>query len=220
MPAGSARQVPPILPAGRQFVENVLPAVDNRRCAARTVGDPKLPAPLLTDGEIAELLADRKPLPKDAKSRLMRFRKLKRIRRLQARLIVVGQSGREFEIRAQISRPNLRNRFTVRVLYVAARIRGGVELIRVCGWHQQHTNFLKQTAEQPVRVIPRNTCHVHTRSERYDGHDNAKAMQYAEPSDEFECVGTALEFVFYRFGFYFPGDFDSPYPLFEERDDK
>lgn len=171
---------------------------------------------LLTESDIAALLAEPKALPRNAATVLKRLRRLKRIRRLQSRLVVAGQSGRRFELLALKPVSPDSKKFTIHVRLRKSR-RRYTPLIRLCGPGSRHTNFLEASAGEGVQTIPHGTCHIHRITERYQRISPDKAMQYAEPTNEFDSFESAVEFVLYRYGFYMPIDpYRTRYPLFGE----
>lgn len=161
---------------------------------------------MLTDSEIAGLLAEPKALTEKG------IRRLKNPKRLvsRSRRSVVrckGESGKLFSIMASLG-PNVR--FSVHVRYHLSGKRIPITLIRCNGPHGPHVNVLERTR------IPARVCHIHLLTERYQhAGPQRKSLTYAEQTGEYRSFATAVDHVCNSYGFYFE-DHDNNYPLLPE----
>jgi hypothetical protein len=175
---------------------------------------------VLTTPEIAELIAEPKPLACNAVQILLAPRKSKRkgVRRdRRAKVFCEGAAGHKFEITVRLSEHEHNpHDFSVLVRYHPVGTRP-VLLLRCNGWHAPHDNQIEKRERHGIRKIPANTFHVHRLTERYQRF--GKPDGYAEPTDEYGGFQGAVEFVCENFGFYLE---DDPYgrgtrrPLFHK----
>ena len=146
----------------------------------------------LTDDEIAQLIAVRKPVSSDLAS----WAKLRSKRGHDERdFTVTADDGSEFRVYLRQSRYN-RLDFSVILAY---RIPGSTEwfrLRRYNGRHGEHSNKIEGGA-------PFYAYHVHTATERYQelGMDEDG---YAEPTDRFSDLQSALQCMLQECGFEVP----------------
>jgi hypothetical protein len=169
---------------------------------------------VLTDQEIAELLAESKPLPGDAKATLLRLRALKKIRDGRSRLTVRGKTGRKYQIEVLSARSEMEPcKFRINIKYLVPHTRP-LYLVR-CEGYGAHTNTIERKARTGIQKIPPRQCHIHTITERYQL--AGKPLGYAEPTNEYDSLETAVDFVCYSFGFHFTGmkNYPSAHPLFD-----
>lgn len=146
----------------------------------------------LTDAEVAELLADPKPLPRNFRRRLQLRRKRNRPSERYAKLDIESESGRRYRLWVK-ENTRITNNFSVGLLYLPST-GAKVELLRCNGFHQEHRNRIEGT------VIAVDTPHIHHRTERYQAVN--KPLHYAKVAYEYRDRKSALNFVARNFGFY------------------
>lgn len=167
-------------------------------------------AAILTDNEIALLLADPKPLYLKQIAALKRPRKGIRPTETQVAIDVDSSKGRRFRLIAKkmTKRPN---GFSIIMAYL---LHGKyTNLIRCNGFHKEHTNEIEKRNRIGVQVIPANTCHVHILTERYQL--EGLGENYAVPTMEYTCFSDAIDYFCENFGCYRrEGGYTKEYPLF------
>lgn len=144
---------------------------------------------VLTDDEIARLLAEPKPLPANWQSRLAPKPKADRSY-TQRELDLRGDSGGEYRIVIRGSQLN-RNDFSIILVYKDA---DGTtyRLTRFNGRHpSQHSNKWEK-ARKAANATFRNRYHIHYATERYqiEGYD---IDGYAEVTEEYDSFESALD---------------------------
>lgn len=146
-------------------------------------------ARVLTDTEIAELLAEAKPLPTNWQSRLAVRPKANKSfthRELDAQ----GSEGRKFRV---IIRGNSVNIMDFSLILVFCDADGSVyRLVRFNGRHSsQHTNKWEKARNLPNSTF-RNRFHIHMATERYQlaGYE---IDGYAEVTDRYDSLGSAVQ---------------------------
>lgn len=144
------------------------------------------------DDEIAELLAEPKPLPKNWHS-LLRLKPKHGHR--EAELTVQGDAGNVFRLIIRQSNFNVLD-FSVILAYCPANSTQLFRLRRYNGRHE-HTNQIE--AERF------HAFHIHEATERYQ-ELGAKEEAYAQPTDRFSDIHGALECLFEDCMFVTPGD--------------
>jgi hypothetical protein len=154
-------------------------------------------ARIITDSQITELLAVRKPVPgrllKNLKHRLRPVN-----RSMVADTTIRSDDGRTFVIAGRRSAVDV-CRFSIRLsVYWARR---WINLIRCNGLHGEHRNLLEMRSGDGVPVVPKDTFHVHYATERYQLFDK-DAEYYAEPTDEYYSYEGAVEYLCQNFGCY------------------
>lgn len=170
---------------------------------------------LLSESQIAEIFADRKPLTHKAKARLAAPRRRKGRRRSVAVAIVKSKSQRKYRIESSLAGSHPM-KFTIMVWWLPPR-RSRIHLLKLCGHHAAHTNTLERRARRGVQRIPANCCHVHWITERYQRFSREQGCQYAEPCSAYDSLKSAIEYLGYHYGFYDPeSSWDSRYPLWSE----
>jgi len=147
---------------------------------------------VLTDNEIAELLAEAKPLPANWGSRLT-VRAKADSTFTHRELDVAGAAGRKYRI---VIRGNTLNPLDFSLILVFRDQDGSdYRLVRFNGRHpSQHTNKWEKSRKLPNATF-RNRFHIHRATERYqlEGYD---IEGYAEATDLYDSFETALrEFV-------------------------
>ena len=151
---------------------------------------------VLTDAQIANLLADRKPISAAKMRKLKEQLKAKPNdrRELVQSVETRGQNGTIYHIGVRRKIDNDMD-FSVRLsIYWRKR---WINLVRCNGHHGPHNNHLERgTADGK---IPANTCHIHQATERYQlaGRD---AEYFAQPSNSYHSFSSAVEFLCTHFG--------------------
>ena len=132
-----------------------------------------------TDAEIAQLLAEPKPLPDDYQARLQLR---PRSGHERAELDVRTPSGNRFRI---LLRQNMRNALDFSAIIAHAPPNSNLffRLRRYNGRSHEHTNRIEGTTFYDV--------HIHVATERYQAL-GAKEESFAEPSDRFADLRGAL----------------------------
>ena len=133
----------------------------------------------LTEAEIAQLLAEPKPLPDDYQARLQLR---PRSGHERAELDVPAPSGNRFRI---LLRQNMRNAldFSAIVAHAPSNSNLLFRLRRYNGRSHEHTNRLEGTTFYDF--------HIHTATERYQ-ELGAKEDSFAQPTDRFADLRGAL----------------------------
>src|SRR4051812_18625438 len=105
---------------------------------------------ILTEAEIEDLLAERKPITRLQVSILNSPRKLKHKRELWSQVHLIGEKGRKYIAAVRWSIKDDQS-FSI----ILARGKGRLNLIRCNGFHAAHSNILEKN------LIPADTCHIH-----------------------------------------------------------
>jgi len=174
---------------------------------------------VLRDAEIAQFLAEAKPITRAQIHRLLTPREPRRRgarKDRRASVVCRGASGNKFVAFTRWYRENEFNPhdFSVGLLYVPPGGKG-IILLRCNGWHGPHTNRLEKSAQSKNSKIPANTFHVHRITERYQ--EEKRVENYAEATDEFFSFASALHYMIDAFGFVVSDDpfgTGSQHPLF------
>jgi hypothetical protein len=143
----------------------------------------------LTDGQINDLLKERKPLPKDFRNRLSAKPKSSR-KHIEAELTVRGVDDHKFILSIRRNTENITG-FSVILQYVEERTNKHYLLIRCNGRHE-HTN---QIENEKI-----NGFHIHMATERYLDLGNNNPG-YAVLTDEYTSYSGALDTMIRRYGF-------------------
>lgn len=146
----------------------------------------------LTDSQIRELLAERKPLPTDYMRRITP--KPKRGHKEQE-LDVTGKSGSQFRLIVRQSMLNPLD-FSVILAYLPPRTNRIFRLRRHNGRSHQHTNTIEGN-----RFVD---FHIHMATERYQQFGMEREDGYAEPTDRFSDLSGALKCLLRDAGFTIP----------------
>jgi hypothetical protein len=147
----------------------------------------------LTDQQIGQLLAERKPLPTDWRRRLTP--KPKR-GHSEVELEVVGADGSEFRVLLRRSNFNPLD-FSVILAY---RLPGSSQVLRLKrynGKSHEHRNPLEDQRFYDF--------HVHTATERYQSTGN-REDSFAEPTDRYADLESATQCLLQECGFDVPDD--------------
>lgn len=144
---------------------------------------------VLSDKEIAALLAERKPLPPNWRARLSVKPKANQAFQ-QREFDVTGDGEHEFRI---ILRRNELNRLDFSLVLKLVDADGAdYILVRFNGRHpSQHTNKWEKLKGLPNAAF-RNRFHVHRATERYQV-DGFEIDGYAEPIDNYDSFESAME---------------------------
>jgi hypothetical protein len=134
----------------------------------------------LSDQEIARLVSEPKPLPKNFKS-LMQLRTKKGHR--ERDLDVMGSNGNDFRIIQRQSESNILD-FSVILAYRPRQTNDLFLLRRYNGRSHEHTNSIE---EQTFYAF-----HIHQATERYQDL-GAKEASYAEPTNIYASIEQAFE---------------------------
>lgn len=148
-------------------------------------------AAILTDAEIQDVLADRKPITLAAVAKLRKPPLLKNHSQRSARVYITGSSGRKYVLGVRLSTARAMS-FTVRL----ALVRNGKEinLIRCNGHHGPHKNTLEMT------TIPANTFHIHVITERYQAFPGKDPEYFAQPTVAYNSFAGAVDYCSFKFG--------------------
>ncbi len=168
---------------------------------------------VLTDAEIAELLADEKRLPADWQQKLRLKQKAGQAFR-QRQMDIESVGGRRFEL---IVRTNTLNPldFSVILAYMEANTNHRYLLIRHNGKHpSDHTNKIEHRQGLDGNRF-RDRFHIHRATERYQI-AGLSIEGYAEPTAAYDSVESALAFMVRSYGFRTPDEGPS---LFSQKDD-
>lgn len=170
---------------------------------------------VLLEAEIAELLAEAKPLSKRYRVLLVPRKGkggLGNSAEKTRRLNLVGAKGNSFRIWVSVN-PLQPNDFSIGLVWIASKTEKH-DLVRCNGWHDEHPNKLERIK------IPANTCHIHLLTERYQLAKRTSRLGYAV--DASGCYGdfkTARDYFCSHFGFYLSGhEYGKDYPLLDNRD--
>lgn len=146
---------------------------------------------LLTDAQIAVLLAEPKPLPEDWRARMQL--KAKRGHK-ERELRVTGANKSEFRVILRQADENALD-FSVILAYQPPDSNQVFKLRRYNGKSHEHTNTLEGKRFYDF--------HVHTATERYQGL-GVKEEWYAEPTDRFADFHGAVQCMLSECGFVVP----------------
>ncbi len=167
---------------------------------------------ILTDGQIAELLSEKKPITSSQVLALQHGLRRTNRNELESRLTIQSDTGRSYTIIATRRDPVRRPRgFSIKLNYVY--FGKPINLIRCNGWHAPHQNFLEN------ETLPKNIFHVHYATERYQlSGVECCAEQYAKATDHFTSFEGAIEYTASpSFGFVLTDDdYGTRLPLFED----
>lgn len=147
----------------------------------------------LTDAEISRLLAVRKPLPGDFRSRIQtRAKRGHKERELDVR----GDDGSEFRVVLRQSALNALD-FSIILAYRVPGTNQVFRLRRYNGRSHEHTNPLERETFYDF--------HVHTATERYQD-SGLREDTFAEPTDKYADFEGALQCMLAECGFDIPED--------------
>ncbi|HXU39061.1 MAG TPA: hypothetical protein VN937_22085 [Blastocatellia bacterium] len=135
----------------------------------------------LTDREIADLLNERKPLPRDYRSRIQARPKRGHKER---ELDIVGEDGSEFRL---IIRQSIFNPLDFSVI-LAYRDPGSTQLLRLKrynGKSHEHSNKLEGGG-------PFYDFHIHTATEHYQLESGLREDGFAQPTDRYSDLQGAI----------------------------
>ena len=135
---------------------------------------------ILTDADIARLLAERKPLPADYQTRLQLRAK---IGHKEREMDVTGVAGSGFQLIVRQSTINPLD-FSVVLAYSIPKSSVLFRLRRYNGRSHEHTNR--------VEGITFYDFHIHTATERYQEAGYAEE-HYAEPTDRYADLSGAIQ---------------------------
>lgn len=134
-----------------------------------------------TDAEIEALIAERKSLPADFRTRLAMRPKRGHD---EAEIAVVGAEGNEFRIVVRQGRFNPLD-FSVILSHCPPHTNQAFRLRRYNGKSHQHTNKIENEKFYDF--------HIHYATERYQLHGDGKEDGYARPTDRYGTAAEALE---------------------------
>jgi hypothetical protein len=155
---------------------------------------------LLTDGEIRELLSERKPLDANWQTRL-KTRPKSEVRFTHREADVKGDNEHNFRV---ILRQNTLNILDFSIILTFIDDSGEYILTRFNGKHPSaHTNKWEKAAKVSGRHEFRNTFHTHRATERYQVAGYA-IDGYAEETTEYSSFETALDLFVRSNGFQVP----------------
>jgi len=147
---------------------------------------------VLSEGEIADLLAEPKVLPENFRARLRRRTSRRKPNERVGKLDVVGERGNKFRLIVRVN-DLIYNNFSVLIVWLSSSGEKTL-LVRCNGFHERHVNRMEKT------IIPSDTCHVHTITERYQNF--GKPDGFAEETFSYFDVRSAIQHVSTRYGFY------------------
>ena len=150
----------------------------------------------LTDGEIAALIAEAKPLPDDYQQRVQT--KPKRGHR-ERELAFVGANGSQFRLILRQSSFNPLD-FSVILAWLPPQTTTPFRLCRYNGKSHEHTNTLE------LRTFY--DFHVHRATARYQ-QSGLREDTFAEPTTRYQDFGSALQCVIQDCGFQLPPNHQS-----------
>ena len=133
-----------------------------------------------SDQEIAELIRERKPLPQDYRS-LIQFKP--KLGHKEYELAVEGDNGSDFRLILRQSNANPLD-FSIILGILPVDTNQLFRLRRYNGKHSQHTNRIEKNTFYDF--------HIHVATERYQQIGVAED-EYAEPTDRFADLHTALQ---------------------------
>ena len=172
---------------------------------------------MLTEKEIADLLADRKVIRRRAIRYLQQAGQCENGEAKRKQVRCRGASGREFSIFATFTAPKNSGRppkYSVHMRYYLAGQTQFITLLRCNSPHGPHPNKIEKKNKTGVQLIPQGKCHIHMLTERYQNVPG-KELGYAEETNAYNCFDSAVEHVCYSYGFYIRGDsYSSRFPLF------
>lgn len=151
-------------------------------------------ANLLTDAEIATLLAEQKNLPADWRKRLALKQKHGHS---ESELDITGSKGSEFRLMRRRSDLNPLD-FSVILAYRAPGSNQLFRLKRYNGRSHEHSNRLERGA-------PFYDFHIHTATERYQ-QSGRREDSFAEPTNRYADIEGATKCLFDDCAFQIPGD--------------
>jgi len=146
---------------------------------------------MLTDAEIQELLTSEKVLPRKVMSKLAAMTQSARDPRSEVKFR--DANGRKFSILATKNKKP--GSFSIHLRYFKPGRKKPYTLIR-CNWgHGPHPNALEGT------TVPAGTPHIHMLTERYQKFSEfGKEQTYAEATDEFNSMESAIEHICRSYG--------------------
>jgi hypothetical protein len=152
---------------------------------------------VLTDDEIQRLVDEPKRLPEDYGFKLSRFKTQKKNRK--SSLLVLGDSGGEFEIHVRVSTEDRLN-FSVILVYRLPKSSRRFILRRYNGHSHAHTNRIEGDS---ILLKP----HIHYATERYQK-SGFSEEQFAEVSESYSTWREALAAMIKGRGFVEPNGDD------------
>ena len=161
---------------------------------------------ILKDTEIADLIAERKPLPASWRPRL-RTRKARPGYR-ESELEVKGDSGHKFKIIIK-ENPNLPNDFSVILVFLDTETTAKWRLKRhnsPCSF--PHTNWIEFRQGLPNSRFE-NVPHIHTCTERYQEQGSHEDL-FAETTEDYTDLEGAITSLVKNCGFVSDGPVDEP----------
>jgi hypothetical protein len=179
-----------------------------------TVGSAEAMQKVLTDSQIASLLAERKIISQ------LKLQKLKtpEVRPggrpdKVAKVTVKSTRGKRFLIKVrQCAEAAFPRDFHVMLSYLPTRYRR-YDLVFLHGHHGFHPNRIEIRKGSGVQGVPANRCHIHMLTKRYQ--EFGKPMGYAEETDKYDSFLGAVDYLCHAFGFRPEGhEYDTQYPLF------
>lgn len=143
---------------------------------------------ILSDNEIAGLIAEGKHMPARWQSQLRR-RKKSSLAHDEREFEVVGEQGHNFRLLIRRSKVNLLD-FSAILFFEESGER--YRLLRYNGKHSsRHTNLWEQRRGQPgARFDP--TFHIHRATERYQSESGLEIDGHAEPTTRYSDCDTAV----------------------------
>ena len=160
---------------------------------------------ILTEAEIADLLADPKPVSQNQVATLLSPRHPQG-HDLYARVYVQSLHRRKFQLTARRGNGGLPHDFCL-FLSLGQR-QQQCKLIRCDGFHERHVNWHETRQHAGITEVPADTFHVHHITERYQ-RAKRDPLGYAYPTEDFWSFHSAVHFLCTHFGCYDPA---SPYP--------
>ena len=118
------------------------------------------------------------------------------------KLDIQSERGHRFRLTVRVN-DQVANNFSVLVVWFTPTGEK-ILLIRCNGFHERHVNRIEKT------VIPADTCHIHTITERYQVF--GKPDGFAEETYRYVDVRTAIKHATTHYGFYRPTKKDSKQP--------
>lgn len=151
---------------------------------------------ILSDNEIAQILAESKPLPKNWKKRLEPLPKSK-MGHFQRNFEFDGKQGRHYQIFTR-KNDNLIDDFSIG-LQLLESPGDKYTIVRLNGIGHKHTNkWERKNGDFPYEF--KNQFHIHMATERYQN-DGLRIEGYAEVTTDFFSFDSALDYFVRSFGF-------------------
>lgn len=147
----------------------------------------------LSDQEIAKLVNEPKPLPKNYKQ-LIQLKRKKGHR--ERDLDILGGGGNDFRIIERQSESNILD-FSIILAYRPRQTNDLFLLKRYNGRSHEHTNIIEEKTFYAF--------HIHQATERYQD-IGAKEASYAEPTTKYSSIEQAFECMIAECGFVLPPD--------------